>query len=270
MPRRAATTKKLRILCSNDDGIHAPGLKALETIARELSDDVWVVAPETEQSGASHSLTLHAPLRLRDAGKQKWSVQGTPTDCVMMAMRHVMADNPPDLILSGVNRGANMADDVTYSGTIAAAMEGTVFGVPSIALSQAYGFSGTTNVKWSCAETHGPRVIRDLLAKGWPPNVLMNVNFPDVAPSAVKGVEATAQGRRDEQLAVIEPRQDLRGGQYYWIGFRRVLSNPAPGTDLHAIYNGSISVTPLHLNLTEGAVLSAMRARRAGPVKRGK
>jgi 5'-nucleotidase len=258
-PRRGTG---LRILCSNDDGIHAPGLKALETIAHELSDDVWVVAPESEQSGASHSLTLHAPLRLREAGKNKFAVQGTPTDCVMMAIRHVMAGGPPDLVLSGVNRGANMADDVTYSGTIAAAMEGTVLGVPSIALSQAYGFGNTgAHVKWSCAETHGPRIIRELLAAGWPRDVLINLNFPDTLPGAFKGVEITRQGRRDENLARIEAREDLRGGQYYWIGFRRVLSNPAPGTDLHAVYNGRISITPLHLDLTENAVLAGLKAR---------
>jgi 5'-nucleotidase len=262
MAKRAPKKKPLRILCSNDDGIHAPGLKALETIAHALSDDVWVVAPETEQSGASHSLTLHAPLRLRDAGKNKWAVQGTPTDCVMMAIRHVMIDNPPDLVLSGVNRGANMADDVTYSGTIAAAMEGTVLGVPSIALSQAFGFAGHgSHPKWSCAETHGPRIIRELLEQGWPPGVLMNVNFPDALPKSVKGVDITRQGRRDQQTAQIDARDDLRGGKYYWIGFRRVLSKPAAGTDLHAIYNGRISITPLHLDLTEAAVLEGMRRR---------
>lgn len=264
MAKRAPKKKPLRILLSNDDGIHAPGLKALETIAAALSDDVWVVAPETEQSGASHSLTLHAPLRLREAGKKKWAVQGTPTDCVMMAIRHVMIDSPPDLVLSGVNRGANMADDVTYSGTIAAAMEGTVLGVPSIALSQAYGFgSPGAHPKWRCAEVHGPRIIRDLLAAGWPPGVLMNVNFPDRLPKAIAGVEVTRQGRRDQQLAQIEPRDDLRGGKYYWIGFKRVLSNPPPGTDLHAVYNGKISITPLHLDLTEQAVLAATRRRLA-------
>lgn len=262
MAKRATKKRPLRILCSNDDGIHAPGLKALETIAHALSDDVWVVAPETEQSGASHSLTLHAPLRLREAGHKKWAVQGTPTDSVMMAVRHVMTETPPDLVLSGVNRGANMADDVTYSGTIAAAMEGTVLGVPSIALSQAYGFgSPGSHPKWSCAETHGPRIVQALLDEGWPPNVLMNVNFPDALPKGVKGVEVTRQGRRDQQTALIEPRDDLRGGKYFWIGFRRVMSNPEAGTDLHAVHNGRISITPLHLDLTETAILNRLKAR---------
>ncbi len=251
--------KPLRILCTNDDGIHAPGLKALETIAHALSEDVWVVAPETEQSGASHSLTLSMPLRLREAGERKWAVQGTPTGCVMMAVRHVMLENPPDLVLSGVNRGANIADDVTYSGTIAAAMEGTVLGIPSIALSQAFGLSGGSTVKWSCAQSHAPEIIKTLVAAGWPANVLINLNFPDVLADSVKGVEVTVQGRRDESLAQIEARQDARGVPYYWIGFRRVMSNPPSGTDLHAIYNGAISVTPLHLNLTERSCLDDLR-----------
>src|SRR5215469_4215337 len=130
----------LRILVTNDDGIHAPGLAVAEKIARALSDDVWVVAPETEQSGASHSLTLTQPLRLRQIDAKRYAVTGTPTDCVMMAVAHVMEKSPPNLVLSGVNRGSNIADDVTYSGTIAGAMEGTALGIASVALSQAYGF----------------------------------------------------------------------------------------------------------------------------------
>lgn len=258
-----------RILCTNDDGIHAPGLKALEAVANVLSDDVWVVAPEMEQSGASHSLTLHAPLRLREAGEKKFAVQGTPTDCVMMAIRHVMADMRPDLVLSGVNRGANLADDVTYSGTIAGAMEGTVLGIPSIALSQAYAPTPGAHVKWSCVETHAPKIIRDLLDLGWPPGVLINLNFPDVLPAAVKGIQVTRQGRRDEQSAMIESREDMRGNPYYWIGFRRILNNPDADTDLHAVYNGSISVTPLHLDLTENAVRKNLAGKLAlGDTKR--
>ncbi len=157
----------MRILLSNDDGIHAPGLQVLEHIAAELSDDVWVVAPETEQSGASHSLTLHEPLRMRKVSDKKFAVQGTPTDCVMMALQNILKDDrKPDLLLSGVNRGSNLAEDVTYSGTIAAAMEGTVLGIPSIAMSQVYNWEGRHNVKWSCAEHHGPLIVRQLLDTG--------------------------------------------------------------------------------------------------------
>jgi 5'-nucleotidase len=248
----------LRILLTNDDGIHAPGLVALEKIAAELSDDVWVVAPENEQSGASHSLTLSVPLRLRHISERRYAVLGTPTDCVMMAIQQVMGHHRPDLILSGVNRGANMAEDVTYSGTIAGAMEGSTFGIPSIALSQAYGFEARDDVRWSVAETHGPSVIRALIAKGWPQDALINVNFPDVAPDGVKGVKVTVQGRRDQSQVRLERRLDGRHQPYYWLGFDRKPSRPAEGTDLKAIYEGWISVTPLHLDLTHQQSLKTL------------
>jgi 5'-nucleotidase len=251
MVRKNAGKLPIRILLSNDDGINAPGLKALEKIADELSDDVWIVAPESEESGASRKLTLTQPLRLREISKQKYAVQGTPTDCVLMGVTHILKDQRPALVLSGVNRGSNIADDVTYSGTIAAAMEGTGLGIPSIALSQAYGFEEGKPVKWSCAEQHGPWLIRKLLEVGWPKDVLININFPDVVPHSVERVEVTAQGKRDQSLANIIERIDVRGNPYYWLGFTRMRSNPPEGTDLRAIYDGRISVTPLHLNLTE-------------------
>src|SRR5437763_6277117 len=150
----------MRILCTNDDGIHAPGLKIVEEIARELSDDVWVVAPETDQSGVSHSLSLNDPLRLREIGRRHFAVRGTPTDCVIMGVRHLIADPPPGLVLSGVNRGQNVAEDVTYSGTIAGAMEGTILGIPSIAPSQAYGPSTRDRPHWDTAIQHGPDLLR--------------------------------------------------------------------------------------------------------------
>ena len=249
----------MRILVTNDDGIHAPGLAVAETIARALCDDVWVVAPETEQSGASHSLTLTMPLRLREISAQRFAITGTPTDCVMMACAHVMKDKPPTLVLSGVNRGANLADDVTYSGTIAGAMEGCAIGIPSIALSQSYGWTDSAVVQWDCAAVQGPPLIRKLVALGWPDDVLMNVNFPDAAPSEVKGVDVCSQGKRDLQTALLDRRIDARGNPYFWIGFKRVRSTPPEGTDLHAIYNKRIAVTPLHLNLTEFSVLEKMK-----------
>src|SRR5919206_930136 len=156
----------MRILVTNDDGVHAPGLKTLEAIARQLSDDVWVVAPETDQSGVSHSLSLNDPLRLREISDRHFAVKGTPTDCVIMGIRQLMREHKPDLVLSGVNRGQNVAEDVTYSGTVAGAMEGTILGVPSIALSQAYGPGGRAAIKWACAEQHAPAVIRKVLAEG--------------------------------------------------------------------------------------------------------
>jgi len=250
---------KHRILVTNDDGIHAPGLAVAEQIARAISDDVWVVAPETEQSGASHSLTLASPLRLRKIEERRFALSGTPTDCVMMGLSEIMKDKPT-LVLSGVNRGGNIADDVTYSGTVAGAMEGTALGIPSIALSQSYGFSESEFPRWQCAEAHGPDVVKRLLAIGWPAETLININFPDAEPDEIAGIEITEQGRRDMQTATMEKRTDLRGHDYYWIGFKRLRSHPNPGTDLRAVYDRKISITPLHLNLTEYKVLETMRA----------
>ncbi|HAK63978.1 MAG TPA: 5'/3'-nucleotidase SurE [Alphaproteobacteria bacterium] len=258
-PRKSVSGRGPRILLSNDDGINAPGLKCLERIAREISDDVWVVAPETEQSGASHSLTLHTPLRLRRINPRKYAVMGTPTDCVVLAVAEILKENRPDLLLSGVNRGSNIADDVTYSGTIAAAMEGTVLGIPSIALSQTYGFQDGGKINWGVAEKMAPAILRRLLKEGWPGDVLININFPDPPPGHSPAIEITGQGRRDQSLLEIEARTDRRGVPYYWTGFQRIRSNPAAGTDLHAIYAGNISITPLHLNLTHERTLRAIR-----------
>jgi len=255
----------LRILVTNDDGIHAAGLGVAERIARALSDDVWVVAPETEQSGASHSLTLSQPLRLRQIEDKRFAVAGTPTDCVMMAVANLMEKSPPTLVLSGVNRGSNIADDVTYSGTIAGAMEGTALGIRSIALSQAYGFGEGRDVVWDCAESLGPFVVKKLVTIGWPGEVLMNVNFPDCPADKVAAIETTEQGKRDLQTAMFDKRIDARGNPYYWIGFRRVRSDPPEGSDLCAIYKGRISVTPLHLNLTEHRVRERLKAQIDGP-----
>lgn len=251
--------KSLRILLSNDDGIHAPGMQCLVRIARQLTDDIWIVAPETEQSGASHSLTLHHPLRLRQITKRKFAVSGTPTDCVVLAIAEIMKDAAPDLLLSGVNRGSNLADDVTYSGTIAAAMEGTVLGVPSIALSQTWGFTDSPVVKWGTAEHHAPNIIRRLVKIGWPKDVLININFPDEDAAKRLKVEITSQGRRDQSLLEMERRVDRRGVPYYWTGFQRVRSNPPAGADLRAIYEGHISVTPLHMDLTHTQTLRSLR-----------
>ena len=255
---KLADLRRMRILLTNDDGINAPGMKVLQRIARTLSDDVWVVAPEAEHSGASHSLTLTAPLRLRKISARKFAVEGTPTDCVMMALNQVMADKHPDLLLSGINRGANMGEAVTYSGTIAAAMEGTLVGVPSIALSQS--FANRKVMHWPTAETHAGDIIRRLVAIGWSREVLMNVNFPDVPPGEVKGVEVVRQGRRDITALNIEQRIDARERPYYWLGFRPVQGPPEAGTDLAATEEGRIAITPLHMDLTENKALKKLKA----------
>jgi 5'-nucleotidase len=247
----------MRILLTNDDGIHAPGLAALERIAKAFSDDLWVIAPETDQSGVAHSLSLNDPLRLRQIDERRYACKGTPTDCIIMGVRSVLADLRPDLVLSGVNRGQNVAEDVTYSGTIAAAMEGTILGVPSIALSQAYGpATGRKNIFWETAETHAPKVIRQVLAEGVPKDVLVNVNFPDCPPDEVVGMAVTVQGKRDSELLRIEQRIDGRGNPYYWLVTARAKFIPGQGTDLAAIAANKISVTPLRLDLTDEPTLT--------------
>jgi len=241
----------MRILLTNDDGYHAPGLKVLEAIARTLSDDIWVVAPAEEQSGAGHSLTLTRPIRLRRFEDRRYAVAGTPTDAVMMALAHLMVDCPPDLILSGVNRGANLAEDVTYSGTVSAAMEGALGGVRSIALSQVYGQQGLgDNIRFDAAEQWGARVLQPLLGLEMPANTLINVNFPAVAGADVKGVRVVQQGFRDYGRLDIVRNVDPRGYEYFWFGLGRTVETPAHQTDLEAVQDGFIAVTPLHLDLT--------------------
>ncbi len=238
----------MRILCSNDDGIHARGLESLVKIARELSDDVWVVAPQEEQSGAARALTLAHPIRIRQYDARRYSVTGTPSDAVLMGVTKILKDAKPDLILSGVNNGQNIAEDVTVSGTIAAAFQGMSLRIPSIALSLAR--LRRDSARWETPEVHGPAIIKRLLKEGWPSDVVININFPDREPDAVKEIEVTSQGHRDAVQLYAEERQDLRGGAYYWYGYTGELSDPPEGTDLRAIYEGRISVTPLHLALT--------------------
>jgi 5'-nucleotidase len=247
----------MRILVTNDDGIHAPGLKTLEKIAKSLSDDVWVVAPDTEQSGASHSLTLTLPIRVRQINRRKFAVRGTPTDCVMMATTVLVKGAKPDLVLSGVNRGANLGEDTTYSGTIAAAMEGALLGIRSIALSQS--FAAPHPVKWKTAEHHGPKVIKKLLKADWAEDTLMNVNFPDVVHGSVAGVKVVCQGRRNLFDLNIEHRIDARNVPYYWIGFKRQTGTPPLETDVGAVQAGYVAVTPLHLDLTHGPSLRRLK-----------
>src|SRR6478735_8791332 len=217
----------MRILLTNDDGIDARGLALLEKVARTLSDDIWVVAPSEEQSGTGHSLTLTQPIRLRRQGDQRFSVSGTPTDAVMMALAHIMKDSPPDLILSGINRGANLAEDVTYSGTVSAAMEGALAGVPSIALSQTYARQGMgASVPFAAAEAWAEKVLRPLIEQRMKSGTLINVNFPALEPSEVKGVRVCRQGLRDYgRLRIIE-RTDPRGYDYYWFGLGPMVQTP--------------------------------------------
>lgn len=251
----------MRILLTNDDGIDARGLALLETIARRLSDDLWIVAPSDEQSGTGHSLTLTQPVRLRRHGERRFSVSGTPTDAVMMALAHIMKDSPPELILSGINRGANLAEDVTYSGTVSAAMEGALAGVPSIALSQAYARQGLgAGVPFAAAEEWTERVLRPLTEQKMAPRTLVNVNFPAIDPDEIKGVRVCRQGLRDYgRLRIIE-RTDPRGFPYFWFGLAPMIETPGHSTDLEAVADGYVSVTPLHLDLTYEPSMAGLEA----------
>lgn len=245
-----------RILVVNDDGVNAPGLKVLERIARTLADDVWVVAPETEQSGAGHSLTLTQPLRLRKLSRRRFALTGSPTDCVLFAVSQLMKDSPPDLVLSGINRGANVGDDVTYSGTIAGAMEATILNIPAIALSQETNDEKIAH--WPTTEAFAPGIIRQLLEAGWSSEVLMNVNFPDCNPEEVAGVSVVAQGHRKAGYDIRE-MMDPRQITYYWIGPAVNREVRAGNTDYQALERNEISITPLHMNLTHQGALRGLK-----------
>ncbi|HWW46748.1 MAG TPA: 5'/3'-nucleotidase SurE [Xanthobacteraceae bacterium] len=245
----------MRILCTNDDGIHAPGLKVIEEIARQLSDDVWVVAPELDQSGVSHSLSLNDPLRLREIGPRHFAVRGTPTDCVIMGARYILADKLPDLVLSGVNKGRNVAEDVVYSGTIAGALEGTILGLPSFALSQEFGNRDHKTPPWDTALKYGADVVRKVMKLGVPRDTVINVNFPSCRPDEVQGVVVARQGKRNQGFLRIDERRDGRHNPYFWIGFEPIahVDPPSEGTDLAALASNHVSVTPLRLNRTDDA-----------------
>src|SRR5713226_4316062 len=247
---------KCRILISNDDGIVSPGVKVLETIARDLCGDVWVVAPEQEQSGASHSLTTRRPLRMREVAHRRYAVDGTPTDCVLIAVKRLLRDRPPDLVLSGINAGSNLGEDLTYSGTVAAAMEATLLGIPAMALSQDY--HGNEDIPWQTSEAFAPEVIRRLLRLPWPDSTLFNINFPGVPAAQTAGFAVTSQGQRaiaDNLTEGVDPR----GRPYYWIGPVREEGEVEPGTDVDALAGNRVSITPIYLNLTNVPVLAALR-----------
>ena len=250
---------RARILVSHDDGLDAPGIAALERVARGLSDDVWVVAPETEQSGAGHSLSMHGPIRYHRRGPRHIAVRGTPTDCVLLAVKRFIPDRPPDLVLSGFNHGANMGEDVTYSGTVAVAMEGTLLGIRSMALSQ-HGGNGEP-WPWDTAEALAGDVIRRACAARWNRDVLINVNVPSCPPDRVKGVRLARQGRRIGSSRFAEnlvERVDPRGRPYVWIGVEQVHGFDGTDTDLHAVAEGYIAVTPLCIDLTDQGTMTAM------------
>lgn len=239
-----------RILLTNDDGIHAPGIILLEEIIRRYTDQVWVVAPNEERSGASHSISMHDPIRLRTIDERHHAIKGTPTDCALMAIYELMPVRPT-LMISGINAGANLAEDVTYSGTASAAMEGALLGVPSIALSLVH---NKGDLHWDAAEAYLPQVLEGILKAGFLPGTFVNVNFPSVPPSDVRGIRVVEQGQRPEGSFIPEHRVDARGKDYYWIKIAYKPGNDHPGTDLRAIADNEISVCPIQLDMTARAM----------------
>ncbi|WP_324740133.1 5'/3'-nucleotidase SurE [Tsuneonella sp. CC-YZS046] len=253
----------MRILLTNDDGIHAPGMAVLEGIARQFSDDIWICAPAEEQSGAGHSLSLHQPVRLHRHGEKRFSVRGTPTDSVNLALRVVM-DRKPDVILSGVNRGANLGDDVTYSGTVSAALEGALAGIRSIALSQVYARADAAEeVSFSAAEQWGARAIAPIIDAPFAERTLVNINFPPLPGESVRGIRVVRQGFHDYGRGTVVKGTDPRGFHYYWFGLHGIEHTPGHSTDLEAIADGFVSVTPLQLDYTHDPSLAMLSGRYA-------
>jgi 5'-nucleotidase len=249
----------MRILVTNDDGIHSEGLDVCAEIARALSDDVWIVAPEQDQSGVAHSLSLNDPLRLRQIGDRRYAVRGTPTDCVIMGVRHVLDGKQVDLVLSGVNRGRNVGEDVIYSGTVAGAMEGALLNIPSVALSQSYKSRSGKPPFWETGLRYAPDIIRSVLDEGVRKDVLVNINFPDCAPEEVKGIAVTPLGRRRQERLHIDKRLDGRNNPYYWIAYSHQLKiEPEHGTDVAAIEDRHIAVTPLKIDITDAPTMARL------------
>src|SRR5947207_9216428 len=239
-----------RILLTNDDGIHSDGLVKLEAALREMGD-VYTVAPAAEMSGASHSLTLSRPLRIRQIDERHWTVDGTPTDCVTLALNKILGpEELPDICCSGINHGGNLGDDATYSGTVAGALEATILGVPGLAFS----LVARENFDFTEAARFAVLAVRKVLAEQLPEGTLLNINIP---PGEIKGAMVTRQGIKNAR-PVISEHIDPRGKPYFWIGEEYFNSNAAGGTDYNAIERGYISVTPLRSDMTDHQALAAI------------
>jgi len=248
-----------RILLTNDDGIDAPGLKVLQDVAAQLSDDVWVVAPARDQSGISHALSLHDPLRVHQHGPRRFAVTGTPGDCVAIAARHILGDAAPSLVLSGVNRGANLGVETVFSGTVGAAMTAMLLGLPAFALSQA--FSDGNNVPWETARKLAPDVIAAFAPLALPEPACLNINFPACPASEAKEAVVTTQGRGLLRDVEVVAREDMRRAAYHWLHLKRDHESDAPGTETRAIAEKHVSVTPLSFGRTNRVVHDWLMAR---------
>jgi 5'-nucleotidase len=245
-------TKKKKILISNDDGIHSEGIKALARAMKALGE-VYVVAPDRERSASSHSLTLYHPLRVEEIRKNWYAVDGTPTDCVNLAINGILEERP-DVVVAGINKGPNLGDDITYSGTVSVAMEGTLLGVPSVAVS----ITAKRDFHFKTAADFAKRLVRFVLKNGLPSDTLLNVNVPNVVPGEIKGYRITKQGKRVYGDAVVE-KIDPRGRKYYWIGGGDLGFVHSKDSDFQAISEGYASVTPIHLNLTNHSALREIK-----------
>jgi 5'-nucleotidase len=247
-----------RVLLTNDDGIDAPGLAVLEQIAGELAREVWVVAPEHDQSGVSHAISLHHPLRVTKWGERRYGVNGTPGDSAVMGVCHLMRDARPDLVLSGVNRGANIGMETVFSGTVGGAMTGMMLGIRSIALSQV--FTDRERVPWEVARTLGAGLVRQLLEIGWNVDTCLNVNFPDRPVAEVGPPTLCRQGLGLIAGMHVETRRDPRGIDYHWINFHREAREQGPDSDADAVAAGCIAVTPVRYDRTDEAAFAALSA----------
>lgn len=249
-----------KILVTNDDGVQAPGLRRLAA-ALARAGTVWVVAPDRERNAASHALTLHKPLRAEPVAPRVLACSGTPTDCVNLAVNRLL-DGPPALIVSGINQGANLGPDVTYSGTVAAAIEGTILGIPSVAISQAGHEEPLTSVDgrdFAAAAAFAVQLARLVLSRGLPPGVFLNVNVPNRSAARMQAVRITTLGRRIFDRDTIITKVDPRGRRYYWVGENRIAWQDQKDADYYAVEEGLISVTPLHLDLTQHQALERLR-----------
>jgi 5'-nucleotidase len=244
----------MNILVTNDDGIHAVGLQELAAAMRTLGR-VAVVAPDRERSAVSHALTLHTPLRAFGMGEDVFAVDGTPTDCVNLGIHNLISFRP-DLVVSGINRGANLGDDITYSGTVSAAMESTLMGIPAIAFSLATAAAGS---HYADAAAAAARIVAEVAGRGLPEDTFLNVNIPDLPGDQLRTPLVTVQGKRSYEGSIVD-KTDPRGNRYYWIGSGEPGFRDIPGTDYHAVLRGHISITPLHLDLTNHAALPVLAA----------
>jgi 5'-nucleotidase len=252
--KRSQLKGAMKLLITNDDGIHSQGLKALAKRLRSVGE-VSIVAPDRERNAAGHSITLHKPLRVQPMGLRTFSVNGTPTDCVNLAVNGILKQKP-DLVISGINKGGNLGDDITYSGTVSGAMESTILGIPSVAVSQV----GEEPYHFDAAARVVARLARLIQRLGLSQDTFLNVNVPNLPLKAIRGVRITGLGKRIFDSSMIVKKTDPRGREYYWIGENRVKWEPRKNTDHEAIEQGFVSVTPIHMDLTNYSVLGHMRS----------